>query len=62
MSSILVDGFEIPLISFHDVDLYEYTDTTARALEPNESETRIWFKNQFAQAIMTMDYIGIKMF
>jgi len=58
MSAILVDGFDIPLISIHDVNLYKYTDTTASALEPNENEMRIWFKNQFAQAIMTMDYYG----
>lgn len=63
MSSILVKGFEIPLIGGHDVGLNGFVDTTwyvgggeNSAIE--NGDIMLTLEGQFSQAIETMHYYG----
>ncbi|MEK4531628.1 S-layer homology domain-containing protein [Solibacillus sp. FSL K6-1554] len=63
MSSILVKGFEIPLIGGHDVGLNGFDDTTwyvgggeNSAIE--NGDIMLTLEGQFSQAIETMHYYG----
>ena len=63
MSSILVKGFEIPLIGAHDIGLNGFSDTTwyvgggeNSAIE--NGDIMLTLEGQFSQAIETMHYYG----
>lgn len=64
MASILVEGFEIPLIGVREVGFNGFAHVTDSIGGVGENsvldggDTRFWFTGQFGQAIETMHYYG----